>query len=214
MVLTCVSRPSRKNRAAKADKWSSGIKSITKEQGMNIYVVEIPHQRKPSAWSALDQADFVKGVRSAHAASRSGDTLFEKVTARELAGQFGYEAEDVVRMREDDPFLLDLAEKHGWDRPLYRADYINGVAAAYQAEPISEYDACVAYIRQDLSSCLVYDTDEEALQAVQSGADWNRHGGVQAREALRAVLVRNSVLGIDQNVQIGDEHEEARGVGR
>jgi len=47
-----------------------------------------------------------------------------------------------------------------------------------------QFDAWVDYIASDLSSLLVYESEEAAREALESGADFNRHGGNAARSAL------------------------------
>lgn len=95
-----------------------------------IYVIEIPHQLPPTAWVAINEADFIS--RSDQAYARCGDTP---------------ETDDADEL----------------------------------------FDAWVKYIRADLSSLLIYMTDEEAIAALDS-TDFNRHGGAAARDKLLAKL--------------------------
>ena len=46
-----------------------------------IYIVEIPHQKRPHAWFAFSRDDFVRKVRATRA--REGWVIFETLSARD-----------------------------------------------------------------------------------------------------------------------------------
>lgn len=55
-----------------------------------IYIVEIPHQFRPTCWDADDKKDFCRPVRQSVECQSADATIYECVTAQELPAQFGY----------------------------------------------------------------------------------------------------------------------------
>ncbi len=157
-----------------------------------IYVVEFPHQARPSAWFAFDKDDFARKVR----AKRTGDrVIFEIGTPRQLLEAAGL-APDLAAARGEQPRIFDLAEKHGWDTPLYRADYLLG-SCAFQAEPLSEFDAHVAAIVDGLQNCRIYLSDEAATAALYRDPLYDGREGLYAHVALREQLIAMEVISDD-----------------
>lgn len=79
-----------------------------------------------------------------------GWTVYEKTTARQLLKLHHYiSPEQLAEMDEDDreeaDWIVKLAEEHGWDTDLYRADVTFG-EGEYQTTPITELDAAIDWI--------------------------------------------------------------------
>lgn len=72
-------------------------------------------------------------------------------------------------------------------------DAINRIVAASprdaEAFDIETFDQAVAYLDSDLSSLIVFKTDEEAVAALDDNVQWQRHGGYAAYDRLREKLV-------------------------
>ena len=148
-----------------------------------IYVVEIPHQGRPHAWFAFDRDDFVRKVRATRA--REDWVIHEALSARERLAACGTDTPDAVRRHA---VLLDLANTHGWDAPLTRADHVLG-QGVLQAEPVDAFDACVAALAHDLKTCRVHLSDEQAIAALQRDPLYDPDEGFYAHMALREQLI-------------------------
>ena len=110
-----------------------------------IYTVEVPSPGKANAWFAFDQGDFVGKV---HAAKATDDwTIYATTTPRQQLELIGDTAESSAA-REAYAWIFKLAEEHGWDTLLYRADYLLS-HGLFQTEPVSEFEACVAAVAHD-----------------------------------------------------------------
>lgn len=57
--------------------------------------------------------------------------------------------------------------------------------------PPDDFQGCIDYNGEDLSSQRVYMTDDEAVEAFKDSSEWEIHGGVDARTALRKQLLSN-----------------------
>jgi len=157
-----------------------------------IYVVEFPHQIHACAWFAFDEQDFVRKVR----AKCTGDwTIFTAATPRQQLEAAGHTPES-PDARTEHAGIFDLAEAHGWDTVLYRADYLFG-EGVYQIEPISEFDACVAAIAHDLQACRVYLSDQAATSALYGDPLYDGREGFHAHMALREQLIALEVISDD-----------------
>lgn len=157
-----------------------------------IYVVEFPHQARPSAWFAFDREDFARKVHARHTGHR---TLVSAATPRQQLEAAGL-APDSPGARERYPEIFDLAASHGWDTVLYRADSLLG-EGVYQAEPVSEFDACAAAIAGDLRDCRVYLSDQAAITALYSDPLYDGREGFPAHMALREQLIALDVIADD-----------------
>jgi len=155
-----------------------------------IYVVEFPEQGRANAWFAFERQDFVRKVYVSDA--RKEWEIFDVVTARELLDLLDTtpEASDV---RDKFPAICGLADQYGWDTPLYRADYLLG-AGVFQAEAVTETDACVAALTQRMKTCRIYWSDTQATAALESDPIFDGKEGYWGREALRDQLVSLEVL--------------------
>ena len=150
-----------------------------------IYVVELPHQGRAHAWFAFDRDDFVRKVRAVRA--REGWVIFEALSARERLATLGLDPDmpDAAQTQGD---LFELAHVHGWDVPLYRADHLLG-QGALQAEPVDEFDASVAALAQELKTCRVHLSDEQAIAALQRDPLYDPDEGFYTHMALRQQLI-------------------------
>lgn len=157
-----------------------------------IYIVEFPHQARPSAWFAFDKEDFARKVQARRS---GGQTLFATATPRQLLEAAGH-TPDSSGARDAQAGLFELAEAHGWDTPLYRADYLLG-DGVYQAEPVSEFEAHVAAIAEDLQTCRVYMSDEAATNALYRDPLYDGREGIYAHVALRDQLIALEVISDD-----------------
>jgi hypothetical protein len=155
-----------------------------------IHIVEFPPDGKPHAWFAFDCCDFARKVYA-------GDALpdwqiFDVLSPGELLAMMEL-APDSPEVAARAPAILALAEKHGWETPLYRADYLLG-RATLQPQAISEAEACAAALRHRTPLCRIYWTDGEAGDGLERDALLNSGDGYRGREALRAQLIALEVL--------------------
>lgn len=156
-----------------------------------IHVVELASGRLPSAWFAHDDADFARKVSA-------GDTLqpweiHDVLTPRDLLEAAGH-AQDDAGARAALPATCALGDAHGWDTPLFRADYLLG-RGVLQAEPVQERDAFAAALLARGAACCIYWNDTEAVAAFE-GCDPRLAGEANwsARRALYEQLVALEVL--------------------
>lgn len=152
-------------------------------------VLEVPHRGEPRAYAGVGRDSYLNGTY--RAAERSGRAVFDRTTARELADNFGVDADAAPAefAEADAAWVADLGAKHGWDTPLYRADWLLE-EGAYQPEPVDEVDAAIAYNGHDLSGYYVVTSHDEclALLAHLEGDNAPRIGQcgpVRAASALR-----------------------------
>lgn len=155
-----------------------------------IYVVEFPRQGRATSWFAFDGADFARKVYATDA--REQWAIFDVVTARELLEGLGKTPES-GEARSEFPAICALGDAHGWDTPLYRADYLLG-EGSLQAEAVAESAACVAALAQRAQTCRIYWSDAEALAALERDPIFDSREGFWGREALREQLVALEVL--------------------
>jgi hypothetical protein len=150
-----------------------------------IYIVEFPHQGRAHAWFAFNRDDFVRKVRAIRA--REGWVIFDALSARARLAACGMQPEspDASRMHAD---LFALAGANGWDVPLYRADHVLG-QGVLQAEPVDEFDASVGALVQELQTCRVHLSDEQAISALQRDPLYDPDEGFYAHMALREQLI-------------------------
>lgn len=155
-----------------------------------IYVVEFPEEGHAKSWFAFDRQDFARKVYVSD--KRKEWEIFDVATARELLELMGSspEADDV---RKKFPAICSLADQHGWDTPLYRADYLLG-EGVFQTEAVSEIDACAAALSSRVKTCRIYWSDTQATAALESDPVFDSRGGYREREALREQLVALEIL--------------------
>lgn len=157
-----------------------------------IYVVEIPNQGRAHAWFAFDQDDFIRKV---HASKDQNEwTIFTAMTPRQQLEMTGKTPDSPPA--GEDAGIFARAEQHGWDTVLYRADYLLD-PGVYQAEPVSEFDACIAAVAQDLQTCRIYGSDEAAMTALYQDPLYDGRDGLYPHIALRDQLIAMEVISDD-----------------
>ena len=155
-----------------------------------IHIVEFPEQGKPHAWFAFEYQDFARKVYAGDA--RKEWEIFDVATPRELLGMFDT-TPGADGVREKFPSICGLADKHGWDTLLYRADYLLG-AGMFQPEAVSESAACAAALLQRVKACNIYWSDMQATAALENDPTLNSRECFWGREALRAQLVALEIM--------------------
>lgn len=158
-----------------------------------IYVVEIPHAARPKAWFAFNADDFERKVR----AGKTGDerTVFAVQTPREQLAALGLDP-DSAEARVTAPAVFALAEQHGWDTPLYRADYLLE-PGIWEAEPVEALEAYAAAAAEGLESCRIYLSDGAAETALYKDPLYQGREGFYAHIALREQLIALEVIADD-----------------
>jgi len=156
-----------------------------------IHVLEIPDQGQPHAWFAFDAADFARKVEAE-------DTLqpyeiHDVVTPRELLALTGYQVGDADAAQQF-PAICSLGDEHGWDTPLYRADYLTG-RGHYRPEPIHEAEAYAAALLRREPATLIFWDDAQAVLAIESPqSPLLQQTRWRARHALHEQLVALELL--------------------
>jgi hypothetical protein len=146
-----------------------------------IYIVEFPDQGRVRSWFAFDTDDFARKV---YASDELDDgESFEGVG----------ETPESPTANPKFPAIYGMGKQHGWDTPLYRADYLLG-AGNFQPEPIREAEACAAALAQRVKLCRVYWSDSEATAALEGEPLFENKDGYWGREALREQLVALEVI--------------------
>lgn len=159
-----------------------------------IYVVEFPHQGTAGAWFAFDADDFSRKVYAGDALAPY--QIHDVVTPRELLDMVDKTPDD-AGVRDEFPAICGLADQHGWDTPLYRADYLLG-EGVLRTEPVSETDACIAALKQRLRNFRIYWEDAAAMAALDEDPIFASRDGMYAHQALREQLIALEVLdGVD-----------------
>lgn len=155
-----------------------------------IYVVEIPAQGRARAWFAFDRRDFSRKVYASDA--RQDWEIFDVVSPRELLDMLDT-TPDAPDARDKSPSICALADLHGWDTPLYRADYLLG-DGVYQRDAVSESSACAAALARRVKACRIYWSDVQATAALDNDPLFDSREGFWGREALRGQLVALEIL--------------------
>lgn len=155
-----------------------------------IYVVEFPQQGRAHAWFAFDRDDFVQKVNATR--QREGWVIFEARTARERLAANGLSPE-AATITQQHAILFAKANAHGWDTPLYRADYLLG-PGELQPEPVDAFNASVAALACDLKHCRVHISDEQAIAALQHDPLYDPNEGFYAHMALREQLIATDAM--------------------
>lgn len=155
-----------------------------------IYVVEFPKQGKAHAWFAFEQQDFLRKIYVTDA--RKEWEIFDVVTPRELLEMLE-QTVDSPNVRDKFPAICSLGDEHGWDTPLYRADYLLG-DGVFQTATVTEIDACVAALARRTQTYKIYWSDSQATAALESDPVFDGAAGYWARDALRSQLVALEIL--------------------
>lgn len=159
-----------------------------------IYVLELPESGDPRAWFAYDDEDFSRKVAASD--PLQAWEIHDDVTAHGLLNDVGHAVLD-AEARERFPAICELGDDHGWDTPLYRADYYLG-RGVFRTEPVDEREALVAALAARSGDCYIYWNEREAVGAFEGGdpriagkALW------RARRALYEQLLALEVLADD-----------------
>ena len=121
----------------------------------------------------------------AEVSAKSGDTIYDESTGRDLLEMFGYDS--TTEMREDNDALAtlaDLIDSHGLDTTFYKGYGDND----YGVEPVDEWESYLEWNGHDLSTQHVYMSNEEARAALANDSEWRIHQGIKARIALEKEL--------------------------
>lgn len=153
-----------------------------------IHVLEVPWEGRPLAWFAFDQDDLIGKIRVRRAAA--GACIHAVASARELLVTSGAAAD------APPDWIAELASRHGWDRPLYRADALLE-PGLYQPEPVSALHAHLAALAAPLQSCRLHPDDESALEALYGDPLYQGREGFYRHMALRQQLIALEVLADD-----------------
>ena len=155
-----------------------------------IYVVEFPEQGRAHAWFAFDKQDLMRKIYVAD--KKKEWEIFDVVTARELLELPG-KTPDTPNVCDEFPAICNLADQHGWDTPLYRADYLLG-DGVFQPTAVTETEACIAALTRRTKACKIYWSDTQATAALENDPFFDRETGSSARDALRDQLVALEIL--------------------
>lgn len=158
-----------------------------------IYVIEFPKQGRAHAWFAFEKQDFVRKIYAAD--TRKEWEIFDVVSARELLELSG-KTPDTADVRDIFPAICSLGDQHGWDTPLYRADYLLG-DGVFQTGAVTEMDACIAALTQRSRECKIYWSDTQATAAMENDPIFHSKAGLWARDALRDQLVSLEILEVE-----------------
>lgn len=158
-----------------------------------IYVVEIPRESRPLAWFAFDLEDLGRKIVAAKA--EDSRTVYAELTPREQLEDAGLVPES-PGAAEAQPEIFALAEQHGWDTPLYRADYLLA-PGTWRAEPVDMLDAHVAAVGDGREACRVYLTDKSAETALYTDPLYQGRDGFYAHMALREQLIAMEAISDD-----------------
>ena len=163
-----------------------------------IFVVEAPPQTEPHAWFAFDEDDLLTKVAVDDALQAW--EIWDCRSPRELLELFD-ESPETPGVAERYPGICALAEEHGWDTELYRADHMaadESQRGMYRIEPIGVTQACLAALKQRAGDMRLYGNEEQALHAVDAPDPfYDQPGGWRARWSLRQQLIAVEALADD-----------------
>lgn len=156
-----------------------------------IFVVEQPDEGAARAWFAFDDEDFLRKVCAQDPLPEW--QVFDVASARELL-ELTNRTPLSPDTRSACPAICALADAHGWDTPLYRADHLLGVGH-FRAEPVSVLEAGLAALSRRGGQWRVYGNEQVAMAAVdQPDPLFDTPSGWRARWALREQLIAVEAL--------------------
>ena len=155
-----------------------------------IYVIEFPEQGRAHAWFAFEKQDLMRKIYAED--TRHECEIFDVVTASELLEMHG-KTPDTDGVRDALPAICNLGDQHGWDTPLYRADYLLG-EGVFQTGAVTETGACVAALAKRNKDIKIYWSDTQATAALENDPFFQSKAGYWARDALRDQLVALEIL--------------------
>lgn len=115
---------------------------------MSTYILTNTSTHK--RYTVLDDADLFSWAENE---SPDYNTWYESTTARKLLDDLLCETPDSIleadeELREEAEWIIDLADEHGWDTRLTRADHLLG-EGEYTADDVSKVEAAIAAIEHD-----------------------------------------------------------------
>lgn len=145
------------------------------------YIIEVPHEQPPRVWTTHTAAEFVDEISERIQLISPGKELVIQTTPRRLIEEFGLESLDEARVEE--PWIAALNDRLGPDTAIYQS-----LDGGYQADPITVFDACKAYLAGGLAHLMVIEDASQALALTNDLGAWSFPGAEQARQALIAQL--------------------------
>lgn len=145
------------------------------------YIIEIPHEPPPRVWTTHTAAEFVDEISERIQLISPGKELVIQTTPRQLIEEYGLDSLDEARV--DEPWIAALNDRLGPDTAIYQSQ-----DGGYQAEPITSFDACKAYLASGLAHLMVIEDTSHALALTNDPGAWTFPGAEQARQALIAHL--------------------------
>jgi hypothetical protein len=159
-----------------------------------IFVVQKPETGHARAWFAHNDDDFLRKVCADD--PLPAWEVFDVITPRELL-DVADRTPETPGAREACPAIFALADAHGWDTELYRADHLLG-AGHLRTEPVAPRQAALAALNQRPGQWRIYGSDDAALAAVDRPDElFDAPGGWRARWALREQLIAVEALADD-----------------
>ena len=156
-----------------------------------IHVLQGLGSAEPRVWFAFDGPDLLRKVAVDDALPAW--EIWDCCSARDLLSMFD-ETPQAPGVALRYPGVCGLAQEHGWDTPLYRADHLLG-RGVFRPEAVSLELACTAALRVR-GDCRVWPDDAQAVLALESDTDpiWCNASGWHARVALREQLLATDAL--------------------
>lgn len=161
-----------------------------------IFVIEVPDSgpEQTRAWFAYHPDDFLRKVCATDPLPEW--EVFDVATPRELLELADLQPES-EQARSRCPAVCALADAHGWDTALYRADHLLG-AGHFRAEAITPLEAGMAALLARGGRWRIYGHEEVAMAAAdQPDPLFDAPGGWRARWALRQQLIAVEALADD-----------------
>lgn len=154
-----------------------GRSNPNKEVNIMIIILEIPHTRPVSVWSALNKEDMCNTIVEAN--HHKDTPALEETAVFELPDLLGLES--LAEIEDYDPELFKLIYGRSDDTLIYkRFDDEH-----YTLEAPDKFETFIDYNAHDLNSQRVFMSIEEAKEAINDEAFWNMHQGVEAKIALK-----------------------------
>jgi len=138
-----------------------------------IFVIEIPHQRPPVAWSAADRTKFISSV--------AGDNATTGYDAKEIRNAEDFESNysfSDLYYRE----IKDAAAKIGWPLLVLTDDNSGDYPEIVKYSEQAEFDFWCEILVHDLSEGWVFENVEDAEDWC---ATYEGHRAVKATAALQ-----------------------------
>jgi hypothetical protein len=162
------------------------------EEFGEFIVLQVPHRGDPWCWSGYGRESYLRRVYASTRYSAYG-IIYDRSTPAELAQcNYGLSREDPPEEYNEAEagWLFELAQKYGWDTPIYCAAYLTG-EDQYTTEPIDELDAVIACDSRDCSYYRLITSEEQFREIYRELTGPNaprtgQCGPLVAADALRA----------------------------